>query len=416
MSTPSPSLPPIQLRTLKDAELIASTQRLVREERSVTMSVLRHLAEIERRKLYADYQCGSLFDYAVRELKYSEASAARRVQAVRLLAEIPEVAPQIESGALNLSNVCQAQSFFREQKKAAPERVLRREEKKEILQQLEQKSAREGQRLLLAIGGPAALPRERERVVSSEHTEVRFLVNAELKAQLETVRSLLGSRGVGLSLAELVSEMARLSCERLEERRFGKQRVRAERGCEVDTDADAIAQRSGTPSSAATAQVDLLESQGGLWDRQAPNETLGASARDACVAPQERSDSDVGVDEVEVSKVRGRVSSLETSEEISNGRNLQSPPDSRQTQFQSQSPSQRARTRYIAAATKHQVWREANGKCTSCGSAHHLQFDHAQPFALGGDSSADNLRLLCRSCNLRRGVKTFGAHALRRDR
>ena len=105
------------LRTLKDFELLSLTKSLVQKERELTTQVLRHLAEIERRKLYCDLKYGSLFDYAVGELGYSEASAGRRIQAMRLMNEIPEVEQKIESGALNLSNICQAQGFFRDQKK-----------------------------------------------------------------------------------------------------------------------------------------------------------------------------------------------------------------------------------------------------------------------------------------------------------
>ena len=215
------------LRAIKDSELLSSTKILVQREREVTTQVLRHLAEIERRKLYCDVvggnglRYGSLFDYAVRELGYSEAAASRRIQAMRLVREIPELEAKIESGALNLSNICQVQGFFRDVKRAEPERIISREEKRELLVQFENKSAREGEKILLTIRPPEVLPRERERVVSPEHTEVRFLMNEELRAKLAEVRSLLGPKGMGLSLSELMLEMARLSSERLAERRFG---------------------------------------------------------------------------------------------------------------------------------------------------------------------------------------------------
>ena len=148
---------------------------------------------------------------------------------MRLIREIPEVAPKIESGALNLSNVCQAQSFFRDMKKAEPAAALTKGQKTEVLAQLEDKSAREGQRILLSMSPPQALPRERERIVSEEYIEMRFVVTQQMKLELEKVRSLLGPRGGSLSLAELISEMARLSSERLSEKKFGKARANQDR-------------------------------------------------------------------------------------------------------------------------------------------------------------------------------------------
>jgi hypothetical protein len=139
------------LTKLKDAELLSSTKVLVQRERELTMKVLWHLAEIERRKLFSDLKYSSLFEYAVRELGYSEAAASRRIQAMRTLREIPELETKIESGALNLSNICQASRFFREMKKAQPEQAFNTEQKKELLSKLENKSAREAEKWTAGI-------------------------------------------------------------------------------------------------------------------------------------------------------------------------------------------------------------------------------------------------------------------------
>ncbi|MBS1982566.1 MAG: HNH endonuclease [Bdellovibrionales bacterium] len=214
------------IRALKDSELLSSIKALAQRECALTLEVLKHLQEIERRKLYSPHY-PSLFEYAVRELSYSEASAGRRIQAMRAMTEIPELASKIESGALSLTNICQAQSFFREIKKAQPELTMTHEQKTEVLAKLEDKSSREGLKVLLEISPVEALPRERERMITPDHVEVTFLLNTQTKNQLNEVRSLLGPQGSTLSLAQLVSEMAKLSSQALKEKRFGKQRARA---------------------------------------------------------------------------------------------------------------------------------------------------------------------------------------------
>src|SRR5690349_17009947 len=99
-----------------------------------------HLCEIERRNLFCDVGYGSLFDYAVHELKYSEGQASRRINAMRLIKEIPQVEKSIANGELNLTNVAQAQTLFRTIAKEKPEHKMAKTEKIMILNSLKNKS------------------------------------------------------------------------------------------------------------------------------------------------------------------------------------------------------------------------------------------------------------------------------------
>jgi len=46
------------------------------------------------------------------------------------------------------------------------------------------------------------------------------------------------------------------------------------------------------------------------------------------------------------------------------------------------------------------VWSRDGGACVKCGSQSELHFDHIIAFARGGSDEAENIQLLCRSCNL----------------
>ena len=74
---------------LSDRELLRETSNLVRHERHLQGAIIDHLAEINARGLYLERGFSSLFDYAVRELGYSDAAAARRIGAMRLCADQP---------------------------------------------------------------------------------------------------------------------------------------------------------------------------------------------------------------------------------------------------------------------------------------------------------------------------------------
>lgn len=127
----------MNLYTLSDDSLISNTKRLVSEERRVSLAVLHHPREIDRRKLFARFSCSSLYEYVTQELGYAEASAHRRIQSARLLSECPELAPRIQSGCLSLSVLSQAQAFFRK------EEIRDVDQKREILKTLENQSSRQ---------------------------------------------------------------------------------------------------------------------------------------------------------------------------------------------------------------------------------------------------------------------------------
>jgi hypothetical protein len=142
------------LAKLKDSDLLAQIKTYVQSERDVLVKILDHLREIERRRLFSDLGYSSLFDYAVKELKYSEGQAVRRIQAMRLLKELPQLEPKIVSGVLSLSNVQQAHSFFRNIESTEPNRIVTQKEKLEIFAHLEDKSVRDAQKELLKINPP----------------------------------------------------------------------------------------------------------------------------------------------------------------------------------------------------------------------------------------------------------------------
>jgi hypothetical protein len=60
-------------------------------------------------------------------------------------------------------------------------------------------------------------------------------------------------------------------------------------------------------------------------------------------------------------------------------------------------------SRYIPQWIRQQVWTRCGGCCVECGSTFYLEYDHIIPLARGGATSAENLQLLCRSCNMRKG-------------
>ena len=173
------------IRNLTNSDLLNSTKTFVAREKEMTLAVLRHLREIERRRLFAELAYSSLFDYVTRELGYDSASAMRRIDSMRLLKDLPEVEAKIEQGMLTLTAVARAQGFFRKEK-------LGIEKKQEIIAAIENKSTREVDKILAqASTNPALHFHEKIRPVTQELSEVRFYANDQLLKELEKIKGLL---------------------------------------------------------------------------------------------------------------------------------------------------------------------------------------------------------------------------------
>jgi 5-methylcytosine-specific restriction endonuclease McrA len=73
------------------------------------------------------------------------------------------------------------------------------------------------------------------------------------------------------------------------------------------------------------------------------------------------------------------------------------------------------RNRHVAAAVVREVYLRDQARCSfvseggrRCGERAFLELDHVTPFAVGGASTPDNLRLLCRQHNQQHARDYFG--------
>ena len=114
----------MDLRNYSDKELLTQTKNLIIKEQKLLCVILSHLEEIERRKLYCDLGYTSLFDYSLKELKYTQQQAWRRINAMRLLKTLPELKKSVDEGSLTLSSINLASSLFKEAKINSTEKKL----------------------------------------------------------------------------------------------------------------------------------------------------------------------------------------------------------------------------------------------------------------------------------------------------
>jgi hypothetical protein len=92
-------------KQLRDEELLAHLQRLLRDDRALTAQLIVHVGEVDARGLYREHAYASMFEYAVKALHMSESEAYTRIRAARLSREFPVVLGMLARGELHLSAV-----------------------------------------------------------------------------------------------------------------------------------------------------------------------------------------------------------------------------------------------------------------------------------------------------------------------
>jgi hypothetical protein len=91
------------LAALSNKELINQLEKLVAHEKKTTADIVRHLSEVEDRKLHLELGYSSMFDYATRGLGYSNTGAARRIRVARAGAKVPEIFHYLAKEEVSLS-------------------------------------------------------------------------------------------------------------------------------------------------------------------------------------------------------------------------------------------------------------------------------------------------------------------------
>ena len=97
---------------LGDQQLLEQTRRLAANQRCLDVHIVDHLDEIDRRGLALRRGFSSLFDYAVRELRFTDAAAQRRIQAMRLCRRHGWVRASLQSGELSMTAAAQLETTF----------------------------------------------------------------------------------------------------------------------------------------------------------------------------------------------------------------------------------------------------------------------------------------------------------------
>ncbi|MDE0221076.1 MAG: HNH endonuclease, partial [Spirochaetaceae bacterium] len=432
----APAARPVTTSTigvLSDRELLRQTTTLVRHERHLQGAIIDHLTEIEARRLFLRRGCSSLFDYAVRELGYSDAAAGRRIGAVRLCADQPGARERLRDGSLTLSAAAELQWAFDRQRrrgaisgtastspagavapeltasvadlpgsapaeapelgggalgaapaevapaatsshsKPVPPLVLDAAGRQKLVEEATGKSTRQVRRMLADLDPELTPPADRVRPLGDGRYELKAVIDADCQQGLEHLRGLLSHVDPRMTMGQLVGRIVQEALDRHDPSRPPRRArtgSRAAKGVSEPAPA-ATEQAAPEPDHAVTVQDTAIPA----GPTPAPERTRHPTPTSAS-SPTRQEATD-----------RPAIAGTK--------------PDGAATS----TPKPCAAGRAIPAAVKRQVWQRDGGRCSyldrktgrRCNSRHLIEIDHIMPYALGGGADPGNLRLLCRA-------------------
>ncbi|WP_413587624.1 HNH endonuclease [Bdellovibrio sp. HCB274] len=180
----------MNLRKMNQTELDQRMKSLAQQERHLLHEVLLTIKEIDARRGFLEMGYGSLFDYLVQGVGYSEGSAQRRIDAARLIREIPEVATKIQSGEIKLNQISLVQKASREVYKAQSLKVTA-QQKLEAINGLQNKNHAQSQQQIAAFFDLPVLQTSHQTIQADESVRVELTLSKELHAKIQHAQELL---------------------------------------------------------------------------------------------------------------------------------------------------------------------------------------------------------------------------------
>ena len=176
-----------------EREIVEQLRSLQTREEDIVRESIELLRQIDQKNIFLKMGYPNLYEFCIRELKYSGGSAYRRISAMRLIKDIPEIKEKVDANVFSLSALAQVQTFIKNREKSC--QPLMREEKLELLKKVENLSARDCEKEILKIDPQAHKP-DRASQITNSLTELRLTVDAEFMAALNRLCDRLSTRGI----------------------------------------------------------------------------------------------------------------------------------------------------------------------------------------------------------------------------
>ena len=334
------------LKLLEDGELLVRLSKLASQSRRVESVLVAHIAEVDARRLYASQASPSMYQYCIDALHLSEAEAYLRIEAARASRRHPWVLTMLEDGRLHLSGIGV------------------------LAPQLKQLNRVDGEALLA-------------RAIHKTKCQIKVLV-AGLVPKPDVPPSI---RKVPEKRKQTEQEAPRKYASNAASENHPSSEEATTSGRSHPEPSDKLAPEPPDPRT----KVEPLSASRYIVQFTASAELRDKLERLAALMPG----SDLA------SRIDTAVS--EKLERLEAKRFGKTKKPRKSLEDADTSPGVRG----ISAPVRRFVWERDGGQCTyvsregkRCPARERLEYHHDDPYGLGGDRSATNIRLMCKLCRL----------------
>jgi len=378
---------------LTDNELITSLKELVGHSNQLTAELLRHLAEVEHRRLHLEAACSSMHVYCTEVLGFDDATAYNRIYVARLARRFPVVLDWLAEGRVHLTGL----------RLLAPH--ITEDNLVELLEAAAGKTKRQIEKL---IAERAPKPDVPDRVRKRPQPTSAAASPAACSGACSPEATVGGGVGTFGSPSELTDNDA------------GPAMATEAPGSASAAAHTAVIEphqsSSATPSSATPRAVaDKAEPRSA--DRYKIEFTAGAEVVDRLERVQAlmaHREPGCGF-EVVVEQALELLEAKLLKERFGVGAKPREAKPERRHNNSTNNDNGKTTTRHVPIAVRREVYERDGLQCAfvdpesgrRCGEAA-VELQHHRPYALGGEHSADNLSLFCSVHNAHAARKEFG--------
>lgn len=191
------------LKKMNRLELDLYLKGLAKKERELLYSILETIREIDSRRMYLEMGYSCLFDYLTQAVGYSNASAQRRIDAARLLREIPQMGVKIQNGELKLNQISMVQKAARDVAKLKHKKVTS-EEKVVLLENISSQTVQQAQKEIASFFDIPVEQFTKQKVQADESVRIELTLSKEAYEKLQRAQNLVSGAVADKDVASFI--------------------------------------------------------------------------------------------------------------------------------------------------------------------------------------------------------------------